>query len=64
MEPSPCTPLIESFPKTPRMGSEASQFGGSHNYKAKQTTFLHREMSSFYKILVVMKRGGLQAGSK
>jgi hypothetical protein len=25
--------LIESFPKTPRILSEASQFGGSHNYK-------------------------------
>jgi hypothetical protein len=34
--------LIESSPKTPRTRSEASQFGGSHNYKTKQTTFLHR----------------------
>ncbi len=35
--------LVESFPKTPRMQSEASQFGGSHKYKQnKQTTFLHR----------------------
>jgi hypothetical protein len=34
--------LIKSFPKTPRTLSEASQFGGSHNYKTKQTTFLHR----------------------
>jgi hypothetical protein len=25
--------LIKSFPKTPRTQSEASQFGGSHNYK-------------------------------
>jgi hypothetical protein len=33
--------LIESFPKTPRTQFEASQFGGSHNYKTKQTTFLH-----------------------
>ncbi len=33
--------LVESFPKTPRTWSEASQFGGSHNYKRKQTTFLH-----------------------
>ncbi len=34
--------LIESFPKTPRTQSDASQFSGSHNYKTKQTTFLHR----------------------
>jgi len=33
--------LIKSFPKTPRTQSEASQFSGSHNYKTKQTTFLH-----------------------
>jgi hypothetical protein len=25
--------LVESFPKTPRTQSEASWFGGSHNYK-------------------------------
>jgi len=25
--------LVESFPKTPRTRSEASRFGGSHNYK-------------------------------
>jgi len=39
--------VVESFPKTPRTGSEVSQFGGSHiyktkQYKTKQTTFLHR----------------------
>jgi hypothetical protein len=34
--------FVESFPKTPRTQSEASWFGGSHNYKTKQTTFLHR----------------------
>jgi hypothetical protein len=28
--------LIESFPKTPRTESEASQFGGSHDYETKQ----------------------------
>jgi len=28
--------LVESFPKTPRTQSEASWFGGSHNYKTKQ----------------------------
>jgi len=33
MEPSPCTPPVESFPKAPRTQSEASWFGGSHNYK-------------------------------
>jgi hypothetical protein len=34
MEPKPMHPLlIERFPKTPRTRSEASQFGGSHNYK-------------------------------
>jgi hypothetical protein len=34
--------LIESFPRTPRTWSETSWFYGSHNYKTKQTTFLHR----------------------
>jgi hypothetical protein len=37
--------LVESFSKTPRTRSEASQFGGSHNYKTKQDklpSFLHR----------------------
>ncbi len=34
--------LIESFPKRPRTWSEASRFNGSHGYKTKQTTFLHR----------------------
>ncbi len=29
--------LVESFPKTPRTRSEASPFGGSRNYKTKQT---------------------------
>ncbi len=38
--------LVESFPKAPRTQSEASQFRGSHNYKTKQTTFLHRMMFS------------------
>ncbi len=28
--------LVQSFPKTPRTQCEASQFGGSHNYKTKQ----------------------------
>jgi hypothetical protein len=28
--------LIQSFPKTLRTRSEASWFGGSHNYKMKQ----------------------------
>jgi hypothetical protein len=28
--------LIKRFPKTPRTWSEASQFGGSYNYKTKQ----------------------------
>jgi len=28
--------------KTPRTQSEAARFGGSHTYKTKQTTFLHR----------------------
>jgi hypothetical protein len=37
IEPGPCTPLlVESFPKTPRTRSEASRFGGTHNYKTKQ----------------------------
>jgi hypothetical protein len=34
--------LVKSFPKTPTTQTEASQFGESHNYKTKQTTFLHR----------------------
>ncbi len=41
MEPSRCTPLIESFPKTPRTWSEASWYGGSHSYKTEQMTLLH-----------------------
>jgi hypothetical protein len=28
--------IVESFPKTPRTRFEASQFGGSHNYKTRQ----------------------------
>jgi hypothetical protein len=28
--------LVKSFPKTPRTQAEASQLGGSHNYKTKQ----------------------------
>ncbi len=48
MEPSLCTPPVKSFRKTPRTQSEASQFNGSHNYKRKQTTLLHREMVGFY----------------
>jgi len=32
--------LVESFPKTPRTQPEASQFGGCHNYKTKQTNYL------------------------
>jgi hypothetical protein len=34
--------LVKSFPKTPRTQSETSWFSGSHNYKTKQATFLHR----------------------
>jgi hypothetical protein len=51
--------LVESFPKTPRTQSEASQFGGSHNYKTKQkqTTFLHREIAlidcTYYYIIFI-----------
>jgi hypothetical protein len=39
MEPKPmhhALLLVESFPKTQRIRSEASQFGGSHKYKTKQ----------------------------
>ncbi len=32
--------LLQSFPKRPRMRSEASQFHGSHQYKTKQTNYL------------------------
>ncbi len=32
--------LVKSFPKRPRMWSEASWFGGSHQYKTEQTTYL------------------------
>ncbi len=35
--------LLESFPKRPRMQSEASQFGGSHKYKQnKLLSFIDR----------------------
>ncbi len=34
--------LVKSFPKTSRTQSEASWFGGSHDHKTKQTTFLYR----------------------
>jgi hypothetical protein len=34
--------LVKSFPKIPRIRPEASQFGGSHIYKTKQTTYLHK----------------------
>jgi hypothetical protein len=37
MKPMHPSLLVESFPKTPRTQSEASWFGGSHNYKTKQT---------------------------
>jgi len=33
MEQAHAPLLIESFPKTPRTQSEASLFGGTHNYK-------------------------------
>jgi hypothetical protein len=38
--------IVESFPKTPRTGSEVSQFGGSHIYKTKQNKLpsFHRKM--------------------
>jgi hypothetical protein len=32
--------LVESFPTTPRILSEASWFGGSHNYKNKTNNLL------------------------
>ncbi len=51
MEPSPCTPPHKSFPMTQRTRSEASQFNGSHNYKTKQTTFLHRQIISDMKFM-------------
>jgi hypothetical protein len=35
MEPSPCTPPHQELSKTLRTQSEASWFGGSHNYKNK-----------------------------
>jgi hypothetical protein len=40
--------LVKSFPKTPRTRSEASQFDGSHDYKTKQTTFLHRQIMGYF----------------
>jgi hypothetical protein len=37
MEPKPMHPSpLESFPKRPRTQSDASPFGGSHQYKKKQ----------------------------
>jgi hypothetical protein len=41
---------VKSFPKTSRTQSEAFQFGRSHNYKTKQTTFLHRQTNVTYAI--------------
>jgi hypothetical protein len=38
--------LIESFPKTSRIQSESSRFSGSHTYKTKQTTFLHKSIGN------------------
>jgi len=32
--------LLKSFPKRPRMQSEASRFSGSHKYKTKETNYL------------------------
>jgi hypothetical protein len=32
--------LLKSFPKRPTTQSEASRFGGSHQYKTKQTNNL------------------------
>ncbi len=34
--------LLKSFPKRPRMRSEASQFNGSHKYKTNKIPLLHR----------------------
>jgi len=36
--------VVESFPRT--QSKEASWFSESHNYKTKQTTFLHREIAT------------------
>jgi hypothetical protein len=38
MELSPCTPPPGELSKDTKKPSEASPFGGSHNYKTKQTT--------------------------
>jgi hypothetical protein len=46
--------LLKSFPKRPRTQSEASQFGGSHQYKQNKTnklpSFIDR-YCTFYSIL-------------
>jgi hypothetical protein len=34
------TSSSKSFPKRPRIRSEASWFGGSHNYQTKETNYL------------------------
>jgi hypothetical protein len=42
MEHAPLLLLIErELSKEEHNLKQASQFGGSHNYKTKQTTFLH-----------------------
>jgi len=49
--------LVKSFPKTPRTRSEASQFGGSHNYKTNQnkTNYLPSEIDCELEFNIVWK---------
>ncbi len=51
--------LVEIYPKTPRTGSEVSQFGGSHNHKTKQSklpSFIDRWVTSFKNFLVLVSK--------
>jgi len=55
--------LLESFPKRPRMRSEASWFGGSHKYKTnKLPCFIDRyQPHVFAKTKSQIKRLGIQS---
>ncbi len=48
--------LVKNFPKTPRTWSEASWFGGSHNYNTKQNklpSFIDRRNKCFWNLYLV-----------
>jgi hypothetical protein len=49
--------VVESFPKTPRTQSEASQFGGSYKYKQNKTnklpSFIEKKLNNNNNILYI-----------